>query len=82
MRLFGHSVTRLMMITRYRVPASEIYRLGIIEAVTEPDDLMDAEMEMARDIVPKSPIAMKLANRSFKALRRWACMKANALSEA
>ena len=59
-----------MMITRYRVPASEIYRLGIIEAVTEPDFLMDAEMEMARDIVSKSPIAMKLANRSFKAIEK------------
>jgi len=68
MRLFGHSLTRRMMFTGYRVPASELYRLGIIEAVTAQDDLMDAAMDMARDIASKSPIAMKLAKHSLNTI--------------
>lgn len=68
MRLFGHSLTRRMMFTGYRVPASELYRLGIIEAVTAPEDLMDAAMDMARDIASKSPIAMKLAKHSLNTI--------------
>ena len=43
-------------------------RLGIIEAVTAPEDLMDAAMDMARDIASKSPIAMKLAKHSLNTI--------------
>ncbi len=69
-RLFGHSLTRRMMFTGYRVSASELYRLGVIEAVTAPDDLMDAAMDMARDIASKSPIAMNLAKHSLNTIEK------------
>jgi enoyl-CoA hydratase/carnithine racemase len=68
MRLFGHSLTRRMMFTGYRVPANELYRLGVIEAVTETDALMDTAMEMAHDIASKSPIAMKLAKHALNTI--------------
>lgn len=61
MRLFGHSLTRRMMFTGYRVPGEELYRRGIVEACTEPDGLMPAAMEMARNIAAKSPIATRMA---------------------
>jgi enoyl-CoA hydratase/carnithine racemase len=61
MRLFGHSLTRRMMLTGYRVPGPELYRLGIVEACVAPEALMDTAMDFARQIASKSPIAVGLA---------------------
>ena len=68
MRLFGHSITRRMMFTGYRVPADELYRLGIVEAVVPPDELMDRAMEMAREIAAKSPVAITLAKHALNTI--------------
>ncbi len=68
MRLFGHSLTRRMMFTGYRVPADELYRLGIVEAVYPADELMPAAMAMAREIAAKSPIAMTLAKHALNTI--------------
>jgi biopolymer transport protein ExbB/TolQ len=57
MRLFGHSLTRRMMMTGYRVPGAELYRRGIVEACTSKEGLMPAAMDMARLIASKSPVA-------------------------
>lgn len=64
MRLFGHSLSRRMMFTGYRVPASELYRLGIVEASLPQDELMPAAMAMARSIAAKSPLASRSAKHS------------------
>lgn len=61
MRLFGHSKVRRMMYTGYRVPAEEMLRLGIVEWVCPPEELMGRAMELALEIASKSPAAMKLA---------------------
>jgi enoyl-CoA hydratase/carnithine racemase len=50
MRLFGHSRTRRMMFTGYRVPAPELLRLGIVEACVPLDQLMSVALGLARDI--------------------------------
>ena len=68
MRLFGHSLTRRMMFTGYRVPADELYRLGIVEAVVPPDELMDCAMGFAREIASKSPVAMTLAKHALNTI--------------
>lgn len=68
MRLFGHSLTRRMMFTGYRVPADELYRLGVIEQVLPTEELMPAAMAMAKDIASKSPIAMTLAKHALNAI--------------
>lgn len=65
MRIFGHSLARRMILTGYRVPASELYRLGIIEACTTREGLMPAAMEIARNIASKSPAALRLAKRAI-----------------
>ena len=65
MRLFPHSLARRMILTGYRVTAEELYRRGIIEACTKPEDLMDEAMKMARSIASKSPAALRLAKRSI-----------------
>ena len=61
MRLFGHSKVRRMMFTGRGVKAEELEKLGVVEAVVPPETLIDAAMEIAREIASKSPIAMKLA---------------------
>jgi len=68
MRLFGHSRTRRMMFTGYRVPAAECYRLGVCEAVVPLDQLMDTAMGFAREIASKSPIAVVLAKHSLNTI--------------
>ena len=57
-----------MMFTGYRVPAEELYRLGIIEACTTPEGLMPAAMEMAQTIAAKSPLSTKLAKHTLNTI--------------
>lgn len=64
MRVFGHSLTRRMMMTGYRVPGPELYRLGIVECCVAPDELMGAAMDLARQIAAKSPIATRMAKQA------------------
>lgn len=64
-RLFSHSLHRRMMLTGYRVFGPELYRRGIVEACVAPDELMDAAMELAREIASKSPVAIKLAKHAL-----------------
>ena len=61
MRVFGHSLTRRMMFTGYRVPGPELYRLGIVEACLPREELMPYAMEMAALIASKSPVASRTA---------------------
>ena len=65
MSLFGRSLTRRMVLTGYRVPGPELYRLGIVEECLPPDQLMPRAREMAEDIANKSPHAIRLAKRTL-----------------
>jgi enoyl-CoA hydratase/carnithine racemase len=67
-RLFGHSTLRRMMLTGYRVPGSELYRLGIVEACVPQTALMDTAMGIAREIAAKSPAAIRLAKRTLNTI--------------
>lgn len=67
-RLFGHSTRRRMMLTGYRVPGSELYRLGIVEACVPRSELMDRAMGLAREIASKSPAAIRLAKRTLNTI--------------
>ncbi len=64
MRICGHSLTRRMMMTGYRVPAQELYRRGIVEACVPREELMPLAMDMARQIAGKSPIATRMAKQA------------------
>jgi enoyl-CoA hydratase/carnithine racemase len=67
-RLFGHSTLRRMMLTGYRVPGKELYRLGVVEACVPREQLMDVAMEFGRDLASKSPFAMRLAKETLNAI--------------
>ncbi|MEI8400296.1 MAG: enoyl-CoA hydratase/isomerase family protein [Alcaligenaceae bacterium] len=67
-RLFPHSMLRQMMLTGYRVPASELYRLGVVTQVTTPEQLMPAALELANNIASKSPLSVRLAKQTLNAI--------------
>jgi enoyl-CoA hydratase/carnithine racemase len=68
MRVFGHSLRRRMLLTGYRVPAAELYRLGIIEACVPPEDLLPTAMEMAHLIASKAPLATRMAKHAANSI--------------
>jgi enoyl-CoA hydratase/carnithine racemase len=68
MRLFGHSKTRRLMFTGQRLSGAELYRLGVVEACVPPDGLMDAALEIARNIAAKSPVAIAMAKQALNTI--------------
>ena len=61
LELFPKSKARRMFFTGCRVPAAELYRLGVIEACVPREQLMDEALAIAREIAAKSPLAMRYA---------------------
>ncbi|MET0918556.1 MAG: enoyl-CoA hydratase/isomerase family protein [Burkholderiales bacterium] len=68
MRLFGHSRTRRMMLTGHRVTGAELYRLGVVEACTSPEELMPAALEMAKLIASKSPVSTRMGKHTLNTI--------------
>ena len=64
----GRSFARSMFFTARRVPASEFYRRGVIEAALPRDRLMPAALELARELAAKSPIAMREVKRALNTI--------------
>lgn len=62
--LLGKSFTRRLMFTGDRLPASELYRLGVIDSVWPADQLLPEAMKMAERIASKSPLGIKYAKNS------------------
>lgn len=67
-RLFSHSRLRRMMLTGYRVPGAELYRLGVVEACVPPDQLMETAMGFAQEIAALSPVSTQLAKHSLNTI--------------
>jgi enoyl-CoA hydratase/carnithine racemase len=68
MRLFSHSRTRRMMLTGYRAPAAELYRLGVVEACVAADELMPTVRAVAATIAAKSPSASQMAKHTLNTI--------------
>ena len=64
-RLFGRSRGRRMLFSADRFPASELYRLGVIEACVPRDELMGEALKLAARLAEKSPLAMRYAKQSY-----------------
>lgn len=62
--LVGRSKMRRMFFTGQRVPAAELYRLGVIEAALPADKLLPEAMAIAAEIATKSPLGIKYAKTS------------------
>jgi len=68
MRLFSHSRLRRMMLTGMRVTGAELYRLGIVEACTAPEDLMATALELATTIASKSPVSTRMGKHTLNVI--------------
>jgi enoyl-CoA hydratase len=68
MRLFSHSRIRRMMLTGMRVPGAELYRLGVVEACTSPEDLMPTALGIAREIASKSPVSTRMGKHTLNVI--------------
>jgi enoyl-CoA hydratase len=68
MRLFSHSRLRRMALTGYRVSGPELYRLGIVEVCTSPEDLMPTALEMAATIASKSPVSTRMGKHTLNVI--------------
>lgn len=62
---FGKSMARYIYFTGRRIPAAELYRLGVITACVPREKLMDEAMRIAREIAAKSPVAVRQVKRAF-----------------
>lgn len=65
---FGKSRTRAMYLSGRRYPASELYRLGVIEAALPRAEMMEEAMKMAREIASKSPLAVAKIKRALSVI--------------
>lgn len=68
MRLFSHSRLRRMALTGLRVDGAELYRLGVVEACTAPDELMSTAMSIARTIAGKSPVSTRMGKHTLNVI--------------
>lgn len=67
-RLFSHSRLRRMMLTGYRVPGPELYRMGVVEACVPPEELMKEAMALAQTIASKSPLSTRMIKHTLNVI--------------
>lgn len=67
-RHFMPSKARRLLLTGQRVPASELYRLGVLEEVVPAAQLMTTALGIANEIASKSPAAIRMLKQSFIAV--------------
>ena len=65
LRHFGQSDARLLMYTARRVPAPDLLRMGVLSACLPAGKLIEAALDIGREIAGKSPMAVKSAKASF-----------------
>ncbi len=64
-RYFTPSQARMLLITGRRVPAAELYRLGVLQACVPASGLLPEATALAREIAAKSPLAVQMLKQSF-----------------
>jgi enoyl-CoA hydratase len=60
-RLVGRGKALEMILTGARLPAAEALRIGLVERVVAPDQVLPAAMELARSLADKAPVALRYA---------------------
>ncbi len=64
-RLVGRGKAKQLILTGEMISAAEAHRIGLVDEVYSPEELMDKAMDMARMIATKSRIAVALAKESI-----------------
>ena len=60
-RLVGKGMAEYLILTAEIIGAEEALRIGLVERVVEPEELMEVAEKTARTIASKAPIAIKMA---------------------
>ncbi|MCP4581921.1 MAG: hypothetical protein GY839_09895 [candidate division Zixibacteria bacterium] len=68
-RLIGPGLAKKMIFTGDFIRANEALRIGLIDAVHPPDELMPEAMKLALKICSKGPLAIKAAKQAFNLAR-------------
>ena len=61
--IVGLGVARELCLTGRRIDAEEAFRIGLVTRVTEPGDLLDEALAMARSIIEAPQPALEAAKR-------------------
>ena len=64
-KLVGQGYAKEMIYTGAVIRANEALRIGLVNAVYEPEELMDKAMEMAQMMLKNAPVAISLAKQSI-----------------
>jgi enoyl-CoA hydratase len=63
--LVGPSWARLLMFTGMRIDAAEALRIGLVERVYPPAEVMEAALAVAHTIAGNAPLAVQAARRTI-----------------
>jgi len=64
-RLVGRGKAMQLILTGDMIPAAEAYRIGLVNEVYPPEELLNKALEMANLIASKGPLAVRLAKESI-----------------
>ncbi len=64
-RLVGLGKAKELVLTGDIIPAAEALRIGLVNQVVPPDQVMKAAKEMARKILTRGPLAVRLAKQAL-----------------
>ncbi len=67
-KLIGNSMAKEMIFTGKIIDASEALRIGLINSVVEPQELMSKALEMAKIIASNAPIAVRYSKDAINKL--------------
>ncbi len=65
-RLVGKGDAMLMLLSGDHISAEEALRIGLVQWVTEPEELMEKTIELAKKIVSKGPLAVKKVKKAVR----------------
>ncbi len=64
-RIVGEGRAKELIYTAKAITAEEAYRIGLVNKVVEPEQLMDSAISMAKTIAKNAPIAIKLSKEAI-----------------
>ena len=81
-RLMSMGDAAMMLYTGGNVPAEEAFRMGLVQEVVEPDQLMPRCIEIAEQIGSNAPLAVQGVKRMLQLWRQFAFTQSVQLSQA
>ena len=64
-RIVGEGRAKELIYTAKAITADEAFRIGLVNKVVEPEELMDAAMTMAKTIAKNAPVAVRLSKEAI-----------------